>query len=154
VSVFWADWLGWFGSNVIVGALAPMIILGCIAWFRRQLRRRDPVDFFAAFRDGQLGYVGLGWAAGAFAELVKAIAVAKSATLPMGVAGFLLLVAAVFNGLNAGVNAIGPEPLTGAAPISIWSREWWLDRYAAFSSSLFVAVVTLGIAVWVHTMAG
>ncbi|MEM5299933.1 hypothetical protein VSR82_37450 [Burkholderia sp. JPY481] len=152
--VFWADWLGWFGSNVLVGALAPLIILGCIWWFRRQLRRRDPVDFFAAFRDGQLGYVGLGWAAGAFAELVKAMAVAKAATWPMVIAGFLLLIAAVFNGLNAGVNAIGPEPLTGVAPISIWSREWWFVRYAAFTSSLFVAVVTLALAGWVHAMAG
>ena len=154
MSVFWADWLGWVGSNVIVGALAPIIILIFVAWFRRALRRKEPVDFFAAFRDGQLGYVGLGWTAGAFAELVKAMAVAKAATWPVVIAGFLLLIAAVFNALIAGVNAIGPAPLTGLAPVSIWSGEWWLERYAAFTSSLFVSVVTLGLAGWVHTMAG
>jgi hypothetical protein len=154
VTVFWADWGGWFGSNVIVGALAPIIVLVFVAWFRLALRRQAPVDFFAAFRDGQLGYVGLGWAAGAFAELVKAMALAKAVTGTMVVATVLLLGAAVFNGFIAGVNAIGPEPLTGTAPISMWTTEWWFGRYFAFTSSLVASVVTLVIAGWVHSITG
>lgn len=149
---FWPDWIGWFCSNVVIGALAPIIVLTFIALFRRAVRQRAPVDFFAAFRDGQLGYVGLGWAAGGFAELVKTIALAKVTTISMLVAAVLLVVAAAFNGIIAGVNAIGPSPLTAATtPVSVWTLEWWTERYFAFTSSLFVSVVTLALAAWVHT---
>ncbi|RKP55924.1 hypothetical protein [Pararobbsia silviterrae] len=138
----------------MIGALAPIIVLSFIAWFRRALRKEPKVEYFAAFRDGQLGYVGLGWAAGAFAELIKAMARAPTLTGSMVLEMVLILLAALLNGMVAGINAVGPTPLEEDAPaLSIWTKAWWFDRYAAFASSLLLAVLTLALAAWAHALA-
>ncbi len=155
--VMFADWAGWVGSNVGIGALAPIVVLILIAGFRRMTRthtKAKPLQFFAAFSDGQLGYVGLGWAAGAFAELWKKIASLPSAPGEMTVCLVVISLIAALNGYNAGVNAVGVEPLVNPPDLSIWTLNWWFDRYFAFTASLIVVVVTLVIAGWAHRLAG
>lgn len=143
--VFWIDWGGWFLSNVIVGAFAPLILLWVIKFGRAIVHSTTPTDAFAPFRDGQLGFVALGWAAGAEAEIFKWAASGHLAFWELWV-GLLILIPAGVGALVAGLGSIATSH-TPAPAGSVWA---WMRTYLAFTASVVACVVVLVMAAAVH----
>ncbi|KVH64482.1 hypothetical protein WS89_04145 [Burkholderia sp. MSMB1072] len=143
--VFWIDWGGWLLSNVVVGAFAPLLLLWVIKFGRAIVHSTTPTDTFAPFRDGQLGFVALGWAAGAEAEIFKWAASGHLAFWELWV-GLLILIPAGVGALVAGLGSIA-TPHTPAPAASIWA---WMRTYLAFTASVIACVVVLVMAAAVH----
>ena len=70
------EW-GWLWVNVGVPTVAPMVGLGLV-WFIHLLasgggglpkKITDRIQAIAPFRDGQMGYVAVGWAVAAYFEM-------------------------------------------------------------------------------------
>lgn len=143
--VFWIDWGGWFLSNVIVGAFAPLILLWVIKFGRAIVHSTTPTDTFAPFRDGQLGFVALGWAAGSEAEIFKWAASGHLAFWELWV-GLLILVPASVGALVAGLGSIA----TPHTPVPATSVLTWMRIHLAFTASVIACVVVLIMAAAVH----
>jgi hypothetical protein len=141
------DLLGWFGTNVVVGMFAPL--LGMCAM--RQLNQMTAnlqypfaftVDYFAPYREAQLGYMVLGWAMAAVFELAKMGAL--SIGLRMGGIIVLFMIAAS-GGVLAAIGASNfPKPQP--AGVSKWRH------FTLFRLSVYLCVVTLTISCWVHVL--
>jgi hypothetical protein len=137
------DLLGWFGTNVVVGMFAPLI--GMCAM--RQLNQMTAnlqypfaftVDYFAPYREAQLGYMVLGWAMAAVFEL------AKSGDLSIGLRMVVIMGLFVIAGAGGVLAAIGASNLPTPQPagVSTW-RHFTLYRF-----SVYLSVVTLLLSCW------
>lgn len=141
---FWGDWGGWVASNVIVGALAPVVLMGILHLIKLMLGNALQINYKAAYKDGQLGFVSLGWIAGAWAEIIKSM---TSGPIYRWHAFsiLILLLPAFFSALCATVGSIpaGQPPAAGAAPPPN-------NRRLIFWLSFCLAVLSLGAAGAVH----
>lgn len=140
------DWGGWFASNVLVGAFAPLVVIW-IGHFARMLAHGQwTIDYFAPYRDGQLGFVVLGWVAGALAEIVKYAV--KHPQLWELLTCLVLMVPAFFGALVAAVGSLVPVQRPNPAPPTVWA---WMRHYLAFSTSVGLCVLVLLSAAFVHS---
>jgi hypothetical protein len=104
-TAIFGDWFGWVGSNVLVGALAPLLVITVIHWARKAGRTNANVEYFDAYRGGALGFIALGWIAGAVAEVVKAVTSGQPRLWHVWML-MLLGVVAIVAALAAGVGTI------------------------------------------------
>ncbi|CAB3775035.1 hypothetical protein [Paraburkholderia humisilvae] len=70
------DIVGWFVTSLMIGAGAPaagMWLTSVLNTATEKLSKPTEfvINYFVPYRDGQLGYVVLGWAMGAIVELMK-----------------------------------------------------------------------------------
>jgi len=140
------DWAGWFGSNVLIAALAPVLVTAIIKLTIHLGKLQANVAYFDAYRGGALGFIALGWIAGAAAELIKAAAGGPELWQ------FLWLLVVFLVALVAAISAgIGSLPLaasttTAATPATGPTQKEILAFWIATS----VCVVALSVAALVH----
>ncbi len=67
------EWIGWGITNVFVAILFIPVALAVVRFFAWLFAVQAPkIGLLSAYRDGQLGYVIVGWMAAAFFELLTA----------------------------------------------------------------------------------
>ena len=151
----WGDWL-WVGIGVPV--LAPLGGL-LLVWFIHQLASGSGglppkivarIQALAPFRDGQMGYVALGWAVAAYYEM-HAWQFGKTAcpwveNMDKGLWAFGAL-----SGIIAAFGSVSPVEAmpAGATAPARWSKKWF-QRYLAAISSIIVAFILVVMMILIH----
>jgi hypothetical protein len=142
LSAFWLDLLLWFVVNVLLGAAAPALgMLLMLGLNRASKNQKNPlnftIDFFAPYRDAQLGYVVAGWAMGAIVELAKAKDGEHTGNMVMlGLVGFSGSLLAAYAASNPAID----QP----AGTSKW------QHYTLFRYSVILSVIALSYSFVVH----
>jgi hypothetical protein len=139
------DLLGWFGTNVVVGMFAPLIGMCAMKQLNQMTANLQypfafTVDYFAPYREAQLGYMVLGWAMAAVFEL------AKMGDLSIGfrmITMIGLFVAAGFGGMLA---AVGASNLPKPQPVGV--STW--RHFTLFRISVYLSIGTLLVSCYVH----
>ncbi|MEK6346313.1 MAG: hypothetical protein V4764_02470 [Burkholderia sp.] len=145
-TVTWVDWGGWLVSNVVIGALAPCLLL-CVARLGAAVARLPVrIDLFAPVRHGQLGFVALGWTAAAQAEVLGLVARGRLGVVEM-LAAFGMLVPAGIGAMLAALGAIVPVAPPAQRPISALQ---WIKHHVLFSVSLGACMLVLTLSVFIH----
>lgn len=163
------DWflhdIDWVVASIAIAALMPAI--GCLVMLLIKLGTRDPtfkVDFFAPYKDGQLGYVALGWTAAALLELKvlsdKCDAWRAASTLEAYLhadelsmfhakawpAALACVVIAGFSALGAANGSVNPvSPLPWHTPVVKYPLH-----YFAFTESIVFSILAFVAANYIH----
>ncbi len=142
----WVDWGGWLVSNVAIGALAPCLML-CVARLGAAVVRLPVrIDLFAPIRHGQLGFVALGWTAGAQAEVLGMAARGRLGVMEM-MAAFVMVLPASLGALVAALGAIAPAMPSEHRPATALQ---WIKLHLPFWMSFFACMLVLALAVFIH----
>lgn len=139
------DWAGWIVSNVLVGAFFPLMAMGIMHGLKLILRGQFPIDYFAPFRDGQLGFVGVGWVVAALVELLK-FSVKHSGISVLGY-GLSLAAFAALSALVAAAGSVSPVQVPTTRPAT---KMQWILTYPAFTAASVLCVLTLLLCAIVH----
>ncbi|RKR45925.1 hypothetical protein [Paraburkholderia sp. BL17N1] len=146
------EWIGWGVTNVLVAVFFIPLALLVVRFFAWLFAVPAPkIGLFSAYRDGQLGYVIVGWMAAAFFELLTA------ARKPHGWQDWMGwdFGAIVLFGLLGSVVGVGGgmfpakafTPVAGQ-PVKNFFRK--VLNFRVFSVSVILAALCLWLVVSIH----
>jgi hypothetical protein len=139
------DWGGWVLSNVLIGAFFPLAAMGLMHLLKAIQKGTQAISYTAPFRDGQLGFVSVGWVVSALVEILKFSI--KHPGTSLLVYTILLMLMAFVSALVAAAGAVSPVAAPATPPKLWWP---WILTYPAFSASAALCVLTLPLTAIVH----
>jgi hypothetical protein len=144
------DLIGWFVTSLVIGAGAPaagMWLMSLLNKATEKLQKptQFTIDYFVPYRDGQLGYVVLGWCMGALVELVKShFSAPKGNEIASGLGMlFFALIGVTLSAIGAS-NPATPKPAA--------DKAW--HHYTLFRWSVRLSVIAFIGAFLVHVVYG
>lgn len=140
------DWAGWFLSNVVVGVFFPLFAMGLMHLLKKIQKTQQAISYTAPFRDGQLGFVSVGWVVASLVEIVKYQVNHKGASMTVYL--IILMGCAGLSALVAAAGAVAPAEVPQQPPAT--KAEWVFETYPAFSASVLLCVIILPLTALVH----
>lgn len=139
------DWGGWFFANVLIGAFFPVVAMALMHLLKKIQHGNQSISYTAPFRDGQLGFVCVGWVVSAIVEILKWSIEHPGTSLV--VYTILLMASAFVSALVAAAGAVSPVAVPSVAPEPGWR---WIGAYPAFTASAVLCVITLPLTAIIH----
>jgi hypothetical protein len=140
------DWGGWFLSNVLVGIFFPLFAMALMHLLKKILKSQQAISYTAPFRDGQLGFVSVGWVVASLVEIVKYQVNHTSVSMTFYVV--VLVASAGLSALIAAAGAVAPAEVPPQPPAT--KADWIFNTYPAFSASVLLCVIILPLTALVH----
>lgn len=140
--------MGWFFMNLVLPAVLPLVILLALKLVDLPEPYASRANLLRAVRDGQLGWVAMGFAASCTYELWEYVSGAKAGA--PGWAGLVLTISVIFlalSGVLAMAGTLFPFDESKAKP-STW--RGWLVYYKLFAATAFSVVLTGVLYALVH----
>ncbi|WP_042264771.1 hypothetical protein [Paraburkholderia heleia] len=139
------NWGGWIISNIVFGIFLPVFGMLLMHFLKGLLGSTEiKISYTASFRNGQLGFVSVGWVVGSVIEVTKWLVKHQSFSMLLYVLALLFL--AAMSGLVAAVGSVSPvDPERNKA-----AGKGLITGYPAFFSSVALCVLTLPLAAIVH----
>ncbi|WP_321936148.1 hypothetical protein [Paraburkholderia sp. J8-2] len=109
------DWGGWLLSNLIVGGSAPAVAIGVHKVSKHFGRTKASLTLFDAYRGGAVGFICLGWLAGAMADLVKLMS-SEPGPLTAGQMGLFALIV-ILSSASTYMAVVGMAPVIATDPL-------------------------------------
>ena len=146
------EWVGWGISNVLVAVFFIPIALLIVRVFAWLFNVNAPqIGLFSAYRDGQLGYVIVGWMTAAFFELLTAARKPPGMQdwmwVDFGAIVLFTLIGSVV-GVGGGMFPAAPFAPVPGQPARNFFRK--VLHFRVFTVSVLIALVCLWLVVSIH----